>query len=70
MSHLMTCGEAPNCTWTNLAIPTLAGVNCANCTVLENIVTYTCSCVVSGVCVISVLYILFQLHLVFSYSRS
>ena len=29
MSHLMTCGDAPNCTWTDLAIPTLAGVNCA-----------------------------------------
>ena len=24
MSHLMTCGDAPTCTWT---IPTLAGVN-------------------------------------------
>ena len=30
MSHLMTCGDAPNCTWTDLAFPTLAGVNCAN----------------------------------------
>ena len=29
MSHLMTCGDSPNCTWTELAIPTLAGVNCA-----------------------------------------
>ena len=29
MSHLMTRGVAPNCTWTDLAIPTLAGVNCA-----------------------------------------
>ena len=29
MSHLMTCGDAPNCTWTGLAFPTLAGVNCA-----------------------------------------
>ena len=29
MSHLMTCGDAPNCTWTDLACPTLAGVNCA-----------------------------------------
>ena len=29
MSHLTTCGDAPNCTWTDLAIPTLAGVNCA-----------------------------------------
>ena len=29
MSHLMTCGDAPNCTWTDLAMPTLAGVNCA-----------------------------------------
>ena len=29
MSHLMTCGDAPNCTWTDLAFPTLAGVNCA-----------------------------------------
>ena len=27
MSHLMTCDDAPNCTWTYLAIPTLAGVN-------------------------------------------
>ena len=27
MSHLMTCGDAPNCTWTDLvAMPTLAGV--------------------------------------------
>ena len=26
---LMTCGDAPNCTWTDLANPTLAGVNCA-----------------------------------------
>ena len=30
MSHLMTCDDAPNCTWTDLAFPTLAGVNCAN----------------------------------------
>ena len=29
MSHLMTCVDAPNCTWTDLATPTLAGVNCA-----------------------------------------
>ena len=29
MYHLMTCGDAPNCTWTDLAFPTLAGVNCA-----------------------------------------
>ena len=29
MSHLMTCGDAPNCTWTDLACPALAGVNCA-----------------------------------------
>ena len=29
MSHLMTCGDAPNCTCTDLAMPTLAGVNCA-----------------------------------------
>ena len=29
MSNLMTCGDAPNCTWTDLAFPTLAGVNCA-----------------------------------------
>ena len=29
MYHLMTCGDAPNCTWTDLAMPTLAGVNCA-----------------------------------------
>ena len=29
MSHLMTCGDAPNYTWTDLAFPTLAGVNCA-----------------------------------------
>ena len=29
MSHLMTCGEAPNCSGTDLAIPTPAGVNCA-----------------------------------------
>ena len=29
MSHLMTCGDDPNCTWTDLAFPTLAGVNYA-----------------------------------------
>ena len=29
MSRLMTCVDAPNCTWTDLAMPTLAGVNCA-----------------------------------------
>ena len=29
MSHLMTCGDVPNCTWTDLAFPTLAGANCA-----------------------------------------
>ena len=29
MYHLMTCGVAPNCTWTDLAMPTIAGVNCA-----------------------------------------
>ena len=29
MSHLMTCGDASNCTWTELAFPTIAGVNCA-----------------------------------------
>ena len=29
MSHLMTCGDAPNCTWKELAKSTLAGVNCA-----------------------------------------
>ena len=29
MSHLMTCVDALNCTWTDLAMPTLAGVNCA-----------------------------------------
>ena len=31
MSHLMTCagGDAPNATWTDLAMPTLASVNCA-----------------------------------------
>ena len=27
MSHLMICVDAPNCTWTDLAMPTLAGVN-------------------------------------------
>ena len=26
MSHLMTCVDAPNCTWTDRAMPTLAGV--------------------------------------------
>ena len=30
MSHLMTFGDARNCTWTDLAMPTLAGVNCAH----------------------------------------
>ena len=25
MSHLMIRGDAPNCTWADLAIPTLAG---------------------------------------------
>ena len=29
MSHLMTCVDAPDCTWTDMAMPTLAGVNCA-----------------------------------------
>ena len=29
MSHLMTCGDSPNCTCTDLAFPTLACVNCA-----------------------------------------
>ena len=29
MSLLMTCGDASNCTWTDLAISTLAGVYCA-----------------------------------------
>ena len=29
MYHLMTCVDAPNCTWTDLAMPTLAGVNCS-----------------------------------------
>ena len=29
MFHLMTYGDAPNCTWTDLAFPTLASVNCA-----------------------------------------
>ena len=29
ISHLMTCGDALNCTWAELAIPTLACVNCA-----------------------------------------
>ena len=29
LSRLMTCGDARNCTWTYLAIPTLAGANCA-----------------------------------------
>ena len=28
MYHLTTGGDAPNCTWEDLAIPTLAGVNC------------------------------------------
>ena len=28
MSQLMTCGDAPNCKWTYLAMPTLAAVNC------------------------------------------
>ena len=27
MYHLMTCGDAPTCTWTDLTIPTLVGVN-------------------------------------------
>ena len=30
MSHLMTCVDAPNCTWTDLARPTFAGVNLPN----------------------------------------
>ena len=29
MSHLMTCDDVPNCSWTDLAIPTPAGVNSA-----------------------------------------
>ena len=28
MSHLMTC-DASNCTWADLAMPTLASVHCA-----------------------------------------
>ena len=28
MSNRMTCVDAPNCTWIDLAMPTLAGVNC------------------------------------------
>ena len=28
MPHLMACGDAPSCKWTDLAIPNLAGVNC------------------------------------------
>ena len=30
MPHVMTCGDDSNCTWTDLAIPTIARVNCAN----------------------------------------
>ena len=29
MYHIMIRGDASNCTWTDLAIPTFAGVNCA-----------------------------------------
>ena len=29
MYHIMTCGDALNCTWTDLAMPNLVGVNCA-----------------------------------------
>ena len=29
MSHLMTCVDAPNCTWADLDMPIIAGVNCA-----------------------------------------
>ena len=29
MSHPMTCVDVPNCTWTDMAMPTLVGVNCA-----------------------------------------
>ena len=29
MSHLMTCGDATNCTWTDLAMPNPAGINSA-----------------------------------------
>ena len=28
MSHLITCGDAPNGMWTDLDMPTLVGVNC------------------------------------------
>ena len=28
MSRLMTCGDAPNCTRTDMAMPTIARVNC------------------------------------------
>ena len=30
VSHRITCVDAPNCKWTELAVPTLAVVNCAN----------------------------------------
>ena len=33
MCHVMTGGDAPNCTWTALAMPTLTGVNCAKHTI-------------------------------------
>ena len=29
MSHLITRGDVPNCTWTDLAMPTFVSVNCA-----------------------------------------
>ena len=37
MSHLMTCVDAPNGTWADMAMPTLASVNCANCQTLGGI---------------------------------
>ena len=29
MCHLMSCGDAPDRTWADLAMPTLADINCA-----------------------------------------
>ena len=36
MSNLMTFGDASNCTWTDLAMPTVGGVNCAKHSIFTN----------------------------------
>ena len=43
---LILCGDAPNCMWTDVAMPTLAGVNCAKHgeeSIYSNTVTPPCT---------------------------